>query len=90
MVIKVKKHAPFDAASALSAPGALAVEPERPENGSEKPEKRRNSSRTTPKTYSVRNDLLTALEALRVRRGERSTSRIVNEALEMYLQKYNL
>lgn len=78
MAIKIKRD-PFDSSSALSAPGAL-----------EEPEKRRNFSRTTPKTYSVRNDLSTALETLRVRRGERSTSKIVNEALELYLQKYNL
>lgn len=86
MAIKVKRRDPFDSASALSAPGALSAEPEKPEKGSEKPEKGRNSSRTTPKTFSVRNDLLTALETLRVRRGERSTSKIVNEALEEYLQ----
>lgn len=75
MIAKIRKRSAFDSASALSAPGQLETK-----------STHRSTAKTSVKSYSVRNDLLEKLETLRVKRGERSTSKLVNEALEAYLK----
>ena len=74
----------FTRKAAESAPGEVFAK-----TGDAKPKKGRNSTKTVVKSFSVRADLYERLtdHAFEVR--ERSVSKIVNEAIEAYLDMHS-
>ena len=73
----------FTRKAAESAPGEVFAK-----TGDAKPKKGRNSTKTVVKSFSVRADLCERLEAHLWDIHERSASKIVNEALEAYLDEH--